>query len=362
MTHGSRQRRHRALSALTAALTGVLGTACGVGYVAKSGWYQAELMRSREPIDDLIAEGRVDAQQARALALVRDVKRYGGELGLAATDNYETVALDWKREIWNVTACDAADFEPRTWWFPIVGRVPYLGYFREVDARETEAELREEGLDVYLRTAGAYSTLGWFRDPILPDMLAWDEASLSDTVLHEMTHATLWVRGSVSFNESFANFVGEVAALRYLVARHGPHGEPVVRAVNRRHDRQVWRALLQTMYKDLDAVYATPTLSRDEKLARKQALLAELPERTLAAPLLEPDRYLAAAREGVWNNARFIGFRTYNSNTPWFEALLAREDGDLARFIATVGELTRRHPDPFVAIEEAARVSGPTAD
>jgi len=343
------------LSALAAGLVGLLGTGCGVGYVAKSGWYQAELLLSREPIDEVLAENRVDESGAQALALVRDVKRFGGSIGLAATDNYETLALEWDREIWNLTACDPAAFEPRTWWFPIVGRVPYLGYFRERDAREVEAELLAEGLDVYLRTAGAYSTLGWFKDPILPGMLGWDEASLADTVLHEMTHATLWVRGSVSFNESFAAFVGELAALRYLTDRHGPHHEVVRAAVNRRHDREVWREVLQGLYEDLDAVYASPTVSEAWKLERKQALLAELPDRVRAAPLLDPERYVLAAEEGPWNNARFVGFATYNSNTASFEALFDRVGRDLAAFITEVGRVTRGHPDPFVAIEEAAR-------
>jgi predicted aminopeptidase len=355
MTWGPRQDHSWILLPLLTVLIAWIGTACGVAYVAKSGWYQAELMLAREPIDEVVAQGRVTEAQARSLTLIRDVKKFGGSIGLAATENYETVALEWKREIWNVTACDPAAFEAKTWWFPIVGRVPYLGYFREVDARETEKALMEEGLDVYLRTAGAYSTLGWFRDPVLPGMLDWSEASLADTVLHEMTHSTLWVRGNVSFNESFASFVGEVAALRYLIERHGQHGAAVLHAVNRRHDHQVWRDVLQAMYKDLDAVYASPTLTTDEKLARKQALLAELPDRVRAAPLIEPERYVTAAREGVWNNARFIGFRTYNSNTPWFEAILKAEDGDLGGFIERIGELTKGAPDPFVAIQQAGQ-------
>ncbi len=358
MPPGSRRRLERLTLFGAALLVGATGPGCKVAYVAKSGWYQAELMLAREPIDELIAEGRVTDDEAAALGLVRDVKRFGGELGLAATDNYETLALDWPREIWNVTACDPAAFEPRTWWFPIVGRVPYLGYFREQDARETEAELVAEGLDVYLRTAGAYSTLGWFRDPILPGMLTWDEASLADTVLHEMVHATLWVRGSVSFNESFANFVGEVAALRYLADRHGDDSAQVQGALDRRHDREVWRALMHQMYEDLDTLYATPTFTREEKLARKAALLAELPERVRRSALRSPERYLRATQQGVWNNARFIGFKTYNTNARWFEALLAAEGGDLTAFIARIGELTRRQPDPFVAIERAARAAG----
>ena len=349
----------RSFPLVGALFLGLLGTGCGIGYVARSGWFQAELMLAREPIDELLAEGRVDEEQARSLDLVRDVKRFGNALGLAATENYETLALDWKREIWNVTACAPAAFEPQTWWFPIVGRVPYLGYFRESDARTTEAELLEEGLDVYLRTAGAYSTLGWFRDPILPGMLSWSEADLADTVLHEMTHATLWVRGSVDFNESFANFVGEVASMKYLADRHGLDSAAVQVAVHQRHDREVWRTVLHGMYQDLDALYASPTLSLAEKLDQKQVLVGQLPIRVQEAPFREPDRYLAAAREGVWNNARFIGFMTYNTHTRWVEVLLEQEKDDLARFIERVGEITRRHRDPFVAIEEAARHPDP---
>jgi len=199
---------------------------CGVGYVVRSAYFQAELLRARQPIEKIRASGALDETQQQKLALVADVKDYGKEIGLDATDNYETIAWDWERKIWNLSACKPLSLKPRVWTFPIVGKVPYLGFFRTEDAEDWRTRLEEKGYETYLRTAGAYSTLGWFRDPILKPMLKWDDHRLANTVLHELAHATLWIKGSVKFNESFANFFGEQAAIQYLTSRHGCTGPP----------------------------------------------------------------------------------------------------------------------------------------
>lgn len=326
---------------------------CRVGYVVRSAWYQGELLASRRPIEEVRASGELSSAQLHALDLVDEVKAYGERMGLKPTRNYGTVAWGWDRQIWNVTACDPLAFRPETWWFPIVGRVPYLGYFKVEHARETEARLRAEGLDVYARTAGAYSTLGWFRDPILPGMLEWDEFDLADTVLHELAHATLWVPGSVHFNESFANFVGEEAAFQYLKDKYGPESPPVVAARQEFEDLARWRALQQALVGELDAVYQDAALSDAQKLERKAALFASLPERVSAAGFHTPDRFLRAATQGTWNNARLVQFKTYNTNRGAFEAVLARHNGDLLAFMREVGEITRGADDPFAALEAA---------
>ena len=111
--------------------------------------------------------------------------------------------LGWDHTIYNVTGSAPLAFEPVVFWFPVVGSFPYLGFFDRDQARAHASGLRRQGKDVWVRTAGAYSTLGWFEDPILPHMLDWDEYSLAGTLLHELAHATLWVPGSVQFNESF---------------------------------------------------------------------------------------------------------------------------------------------------------------
>ncbi|MBK9646055.1 MAG: aminopeptidase [Deltaproteobacteria bacterium] len=328
---------------------------CRVGYLVRSGYFQAELLLSREPVDEVRSSGKLSEEAMTRLDLVADVKSWGREMGLSATDNYETVALEWQRQIWNVSACEPLSFTPQTWWFPIVGTMPYLGYFRKEDADARADDLRADELDVYVRTAGAYSTLGWFKDPILPQMLTWDDFNLADTVLHELAHATLWVPGSVKFNESFANFVGEAAATRYLQERRGSHDPQLAQAVGRLEDLRIYRALQHTLYQDLSELYEDPSLTDAEKLRRKQEILTvEWPARVAAAPFNDPTKFVEAATKGVWNNARLMQFKTYNTHEDVFAAILEQEDGDILRFINRVGELTHDERDPFAALRRGA--------
>ncbi len=343
------------VSVLTAACLGAtLLPSCSVGYVISSGYYQAELLASRRPIDKVLAEGGLGAGQEQRLRMIPEIKAYGKGLGLAATENYDTIADGWDRTIWNLSACDPLAFQPVTWWFPVVGRVPYLGYFVEDDARTREATLLEQGYDVHLRTAGAYSTLGWFRDPVLPGMLRWGEADLAETVFHELAHATLWVPGSVNFNESFANYVGEASVERYLLDRYGPDSKQLADLQVANRDWRRFEAILHGLYEDLDKVYRDPTLSEDEKAARKRALYASLESRALTAGLENPTPYLENIRRTTWNNARLMQFQTYNANEAWFDAVMAKNGGDVRAFIDDIGRITRGKPDPFAALEQAA--------
>lgn len=343
------------IGVLTAGLLGsALLPGCTLGYVLSSGYYQAELLASRRPIDKVLSEGGLGAGQEQRLRMIPEIKAYGKGLGLSATQNYDTLAEGWDRTIWNLSACDPLSFTPVTWWFPVVGRVPYLGYFKESDARSREATLHAEGYDVHARTAGAYSTLGWFRDPVLPGMLRWTEAELSETVFHELAHATLWVPGSVSFNESFANFVGEAAVQRYLVHRYGPENQALATLLRGERDWARFEAVLHQLYEDLDRVYRDTTIAVDEKVARKTALYASLESRALTAGLEDPMPYVTSIRKTGWNNARLMQFQVYNTDSASFEAVLARNEGDLAKFIDDIRVLTHGAKDPFAALEKAA--------
>jgi len=325
---------------------------CKVGYVVKSSWFQAELLASRVPVEKVRAREQLSTEQLAALDTIADVKAYGAEVGLSATDNYGTIAWGWDRTIWNVSACDPLAFEPETWWFPVVGRVPYLGFFREEDARRQADKLGAKGADVYVRTAGAYSTLGWFRDPILMGMLDWGTYSLADTVLHELAHATVWIPGSVGFNESFANFVGEEAAFRYLDHRFGPTSELSVRARQRFEDLALWRVLQHTLYTDLEILYAETDRPEAERLAAKQAIFDSLHDRVDDAGFHDADRFHRAVDRNTWNNARLIQFKTYNNKRPVFEALLERNNSDLLAFMHDTDRIVRAHDDlpPFEAL------------
>jgi predicted aminopeptidase len=352
MRFSSGRRRLAAVATLVVA-AGVALSSCSAGYVLRSAWYQAELLHARVPVEKARKSGRLTPEQLAALDRIEDVKAFGREIGLRPTRNYESIALDWNRKIWNVSACAPLAFQPKTWWFPVVGRVPYLGYFERAQADAQAQRLRGDGWDVHVRETGAYSTLGWFKDPILPGMLRWGELDLAETILHELAHATLWVKGSVPFNESFASFVGEEGAFRYLVARHGLDSDAYRHAREEREDDEAWREVLHRLSLDLEALYADAALAAEAKRERKAQLIASLPARVEAAPLHQRTRYAKAAADGGWNNARLAQFRAYNSNRPAFAAVLARANGDLVDFIERVRALAQGG-DPFAALERAA--------
>jgi predicted aminopeptidase len=351
-----RRALRRALAILPFLVVGVvlsLQPGCTVGYLAQQGYFQAELLAGREPIDKAIEKGHVDAAGAEKLELIRKIKSYGKDIGLSATNNYETISPKWDRTIWNLSACDPVSFRSKTWWFPIVGTMPYLGFFRRPDADRWADPLRHDGWDVYLRTAGAYSTLGWFRDPVLPGMLKWDEYDLAETVLHELAHATLWVPGSAQFNESFAGFVGEEAAMNYMVAKYGADGAPVVDVVESKEDGEKFRLMMHQLYQDLDAVYKDGSHTVPEKVVKKHQILAALPSRVQGLGLHHEDRYLRSVRMGTWNNARIVQYRTYNRSREWFEQIYLEQDRDVLKFIHRIGEITHKAGDPYEALAKA---------
>jgi predicted aminopeptidase len=328
---------------------------CGVGYVMRSAYFQAELLNAREPIEKLKAEQHFSPRDLAALDRIADVKRYGAEIGLKATDNYDTVAAGWDRKIWNLSASRPLAFEAKKWTFPIVGRIPYLGFFRKQDADPWIRRLEADGYETYIRTAGAYSTLGWFKDPVLPGMLKWNDYRLADTVLHELAHATLWIKGSVKFNESFASFVGEVAAFEYLLTRLGPDSPVLMRAREDRADLKRWRAVLRELYRDLDTVYKDTTKSPEEKYRLRKAHFDALSARVADAGLLHSKRFQRAAETGVWNNARLIQYKTYNHKRDWFRAIYEREGSSLLAFMVAIDGITKGQKDPFKALEAAAK-------
>lgn len=357
----------RRVIAISAAVLGLV--AVGVGwmwgdrlvYLVEAGRFQAELLWGRVPNDDALTQGLVDEAGAVRLRQVAEIKAYGERIGLSATENYDTINPSWNRTIYNVSAADPLAFRNRSWWFPIVGSMPYLGFFEKEKADAFAAELERTGDDVFVRTAGAYSTLGWFRDPLMPHMLKWPEYELANTILHELAHATVWIPGSVQFNESFANYVGDVAGRSYMETRYGPDSDEVARMLDRIRDGEDWRAFQRGLYEELDAVYRDASLSREQKLARKAEILGDLGTRVDAVGFRDPDRYRKFAEKGPWNNARLMQFRTYNRSRDWFAALHAQEGGDLLAFMRAVQRVTAGARDPYAALAEAVGAD-PKAD
>jgi len=189
-------------------------------------WYgqavsgQLDLLSKREHIADLLADPSTDPELARRLSDVLAIREFAAaELSLPESRSYRHYAdLERSAAVWNVVAAAPYSVVPATWCYPIAGCVAYRGYFDPDDAREQAQRLEVEGLDVIVSPAVAYSTLGWFDDPVLNTMLAWDDADLAGFLFHELAHEAVYVKGDTAFNEAFATTVERVSVARWLEA------------------------------------------------------------------------------------------------------------------------------------------------
>ena len=309
---------------------------CTTGrYLAQAGCGQIDLLLRARDIGAAAADPRVDPHVRALLAQVPEIKKFGEQNSLRPTGNYHRyVQLDRPAVVWVVTASEPLRFHSKTWSFPIVGSVPYLGWFDPGDAHELADSLHEEGWDSDVGAADAYSTLGWFDDPVLSTMISdGDEATglLVNVILHESVHATLYVDGQTRFNESLAEYVAGKLTLTYLDQRYGPRSAvkaAYLEAERRGADRG---ARMHRAYEELAAVYAS-SRSRAEKLADKRRILDELRRETnFRRPI---------------NNATLSAFKNYNSGTPELDALLSTCGGSWARFFGALSALKRKGAFP----------------
>ena len=294
---------------------------------------QLDLVNRQQPLGQARAR-ETDPARRQLLAMVPDVRSYANNVmqmrvGRSYGSYYATEA---EGIVFVLVASEQTRLEPYTFWFPIVGEVAYKSFFDEGDAREAEAELAGAGYDTWLGRATAYSTLGFFRDPITTVMMRKGMVAFVEVLLHEMAHGRMYVRGQTDWNEQLASFVGRLGAERYLRSRHGD--DPVLMAELDRHLAR--RARLEEVtgaaVAELETLYARG-LPRGEVLRARARVFAAL-SRELAtlAPQAEP-------WELTVNNARLLQYRRYAAGNDVLDALWAEAQGSWGRF----WELCERH-------------------
>jgi predicted aminopeptidase len=299
-----------------------------VRYLFQAGKGQLALFNHARPIQEVIKDGRTPTRIRLLLAEIPSIKAFGEANGLKPTKNYQDyVQLDRSAAVYVVSASEPLKFESKEWGFPIVGKFPYLGFFDLGMAKDYAKELKGEGLDVDLRGARAYSTLGWFRDPILSSMIPpGDEAygELVNVVLHESTHATVYIAGQAYFNESLASFVADHLTPIYISVHKGPHSPELAAYEKSEHDSQEAEKLLHDAYEELDKLYKSPRPDT-EKLAEKKKILQALQTKL-------------GWKRGI-TNAALIQYKEYNEGTPDFERVYNACGKDWRRFIDTLTQL-----------------------
>jgi predicted aminopeptidase len=325
---------------------------CSAPYLADAAYHQIRLLARRVPIDTVINDSGADPQLRQNLARVASIRRYAAEqLGMTVDDNYATyVEIHGRYVTFNLSACPPDKLVPYEWHFPIVGAVPYKGFFHRADAEREERRLRAAGYETYLRGVIAYSTLGWFSDPVLSTMLDDDPYELADLLFHELTHATLFIKGEVAFNESLASFVAEQATLQYIVDQEGRNSPAYRNRVTAYAEDLRFSELVDGLYQELESLYqaAPPDL-----MVRREALYADFRRRLLAEGSgITASGYRRFAGLPP-NNARLLAYRRYHDGREAFATLLAEHNGDLNAFLHTLVQQRRalRH-DPFAVLRQ----------
>lgn len=339
-----------------------LTSACSPAYVMRAGWEESQILFGREPIEDLLDSDETPPEQKRKFQLVLDARSYAKQLGLKPGGSF-TKYSDVEREVllWVLSGSSPVEFNAVTWWFPIVGRIPYKGFFDKEDALEAAKELEEDGFDFFLRPSPAFSTLGWFDDPLLSTVLVFNDVALVNTVIHEILHNTIWIKGSAPFNETLANFVGTVGASEFYELQDHANAELAQTARDQWSDELVFAEFLQKTKIVLENLYkqgrGDEPLSRRQILDQRQILFKQIAKdwETLRSSLRSAN-YRAAQIK--LNNASIVAYRIYLTKPELFDAHFKACGSDLKTFIASMKVFAEKElpqeMDRFEAFAETA--------
>jgi predicted aminopeptidase len=345
-------------------LSVVTSTGCSPGYVMRAAYEQSKILLARRPIQEVIHDATTPEDVSKKLALVLEARAFASEIGLDPGDSFTRYADVGKDTLaWVVMGSRKDSFSVYSWWFPIVGSVPYKGFFDREGAREQAQELQAAGYEVSVRGTEAFSTLGWFNDPVMSTTLRNSPTRIVNTVLHESVHSTVWIPDHVSFNESLAHFVGSRATVSFYKKRAADTGS--VRASNSEGAAAFAQAeqdyqfsmefadYVSSAFGKLDGFYRRQDLTSEQKVLGRQRVFDEV-----MAPFRRKYPQVAALKE--LNNADLLQSKIYMTELRLFEQLYKQSDEVWSQFLARITELktglkSGQYHDPFEGLRRMAR-------
>jgi predicted aminopeptidase len=328
----------------------LFGSGCSPTYVLRAGYEEAKILWRRQPIDRLLSDPQLDARTRVQLETVQLVRRFAADtLRLRVGGSYSTLSeVDGQQAVHVVTAARRFELRPHLWWFPIIGNVPYKGYFDASEAAAEARRLEASDHDTLVRPAIAFSTLGWFDDPVLSTVLRYERVLLAESILHELLHNTVYVAGHADFDESFATFVGHRGCIEFFSSLGDTAA--LQRATAAWSDALRFSDFLEALVQRLRAAYAMPMTpaQRDDLFESAQLEFRALPMQT--------SRYSDFGARPL-NNAIILHEWLYARALRSFEAVAQRQP-DLARTVELViSSVKRRSATPFDALAELARAA-----
>ncbi len=317
-----------------------------LGYYSQAIGGQLRLMHAREPIRKLLAAEDTDPNLKAQLAEILEMRRFASSVLLLPNNKSYTAYAETGKPalVWNVVATEPFSLQARNWCFPVAGCVPYRGYFKRENAERFARRLRRQGLDVAVSGATAYSTLGYFADPVLDTMLDYPDYQLAGLIFHELAHQHLYLKGDADFNESFATAVERIGVGRWLQATGS--GSQRERWLSERARARDFSELLISTRNALEALYHQP-LDREQMRIRKADIFRNLQNRYQK---LKASRWSGYDGYDNWfqrdlNNAHLALFATYEGGTQAFLTLYREHDNNLPAFYAAVEAISRQGPE-----------------
>ena len=292
-------------------------------YGIEQGIGQIKIVWNARPVEEIMIDPQFPDSLKTKLSLIEDIRKFAiDSLGLKDTRNYKSVYDQQGKELmWVVTASEPFALKPKLWDFPVIGTVPYKGYFNVAKAKAERDYLENEGWDVNVRNPGGWSTLGWFTDPILSGMLNRSEGDLASLIIHEMVHATLWVKDSVDFNENLATFIGDTAAYDFLIYKFGKDSKEYSIYLDEDRDYRKFSKHMLRGATALDSLYKAIQSTKSIDLKKKQKedfikrIVASLDTVSFALAKEPSKKY----NKKLPNNAFFMAFRHYQSRLGVFK-------------------------------------------
>jgi predicted aminopeptidase len=323
-------------------------------YLVRAAWEEGRILARRQPIAELVNDPATPARVRDKLRLVLAARAFAQDvIHLRARQSFTTYSrLDRDTLVLVLSGAYRDRLEPYTWWFPIVGRVPYKGFFDFGMARAAARSLEVDGFDAYLRPSPAFSTLGWFNDPLLSTSLRADSLDLANTVIHELTHNTFYAPGQAVFNESFANFVGARGAAWFFRSR----GDTASAAEEdaRWSDEKVMAQFWDRLYRTLDSAYDAYPNDRSARLAARDSIYGDARQRLVheLGPKLRTIGPRALERIRL-DNAALLARRIYLTDLDLFDAIHVRSGCDLRTTITRVIEIAKANEKaPYDGLRE----------